>query len=176
MKVDLDQYREPANAPETMAARREALLDQLGWLADEAEALAPLLGTLPAWALEQTPLPGERSVNATLAHLAALDRTVHPGWLDQLLAEDEPTWTDEALDGSPEGAVETLLDELRAARAAFIARVEAVPEADWTRTGTLNGEPAVLYDLLLRIVRRDADALRTLAYRLNEAKWSDSAS
>jgi hypothetical protein len=33
-----------------------------------------------------------------------------------------------------------------------------------------------LYDLVLRIVRRDADELRTLAYRLHEARLGNPGS
>ena len=179
MKVDLDQYRTPANAPETLAARREALLHQLGWLADEAGALGPLLEGLPAWALEQTALPEERSVKETLARLTALDRAVYPRWIERILAEEQPTLAsaEAAVDSDVNTqAVGALLEALQATRAHLLAAIETVPEANWSRTALLDGETVTLYDLVLRIVRHDAEELRTLAYRLYEAKLTDSAS
>ncbi|NNF57036.1 MAG: hypothetical protein HKN04_02235 [Rhodothermaceae bacterium] len=179
MKVDLDQYTTPANAPGTLKARREALLHQLGWLADEAEALGPLLDGLPAWALEQTALPEERSVKETLARLTTLDRAVYPRWIEQVVAEEQPTLA--PAEAAPDSDVNTqdvggLLQGLRSARSAFIAVIETVPGADWSRTAQLDGKTVTLYDLALRVVRHDAEELRTLAYRLYEAKLADSAS
>ena len=180
MKVDLDQYRTPANAPETLEARREALLHQLGWLADEARALGPLLDGLPAWALEQTALPEERSVKATLARLAALDQSVYPRWIEQIVAEEQPTLSpaEVAVDSDDVNAqpVHDLLESLQAARARLLAAIETVPEADWSRTAVLGDETITLYDLILHIVRHDAEELRTLAYRLYEAKLTDAPS
>lgn len=164
--VDLDRYA--AADPAGQGERRAALVDQLGWLADEADALGPLLADLPEWALAQTALPGERSVKAALARLAVLDRTVYPGWLDAPdgadLTRDEPD-----VSGAADHPLAELLAELKAARAALVDRVEAIPEADWDRTAVLNGAPATRDDVLLAIVRHDADELRALAYRLHEA-------
>ena len=173
MNVDLDQYRQPANAPETLTARRAALLHQLGWLADEAASLTSLLDELPAWALEQTALPEERSVKETLATLATLDRRVYPRWIERVVAEDEPVLAPEETARAVEAnerPVEVLLQEVREARAGLVALLEKVPEVEWSRTAILEDATPTLYDLVLRIVRRDADDLRTLAYRLYEAK------
>ncbi|HLA63901.1 MAG TPA: DinB family protein [Rhodothermales bacterium] len=163
--VDLDRYATDAGG---QAERRAALVDQLNWLADEAAALGPLLAGLPEWALAQTALPGERSVKAALARLAVLDRTVYPGWLDAPegaeLSRDEPD-----VAGAEDHPLADLLAELQSARAALVARVEALPVADWDRPAVLDGAPATRYDVLLAIVRHDADELRALAYRLHEA-------
>ena len=173
MSVDLDRYAEPPRDAATLAARREALLDQLGWLEDEAAALAPLLGALPAWATDQAPLPSDLSAKEIFAGLAALDRDVYPGWIARLQAEDAPeVETPDPLpgtDGANERALDALLGDLRAARAAFRATVEAVPAAAWARPVVADGERTDLYGLLLAVVRRDADHLKTLAYRLHEA-------
>lgn len=172
MEVNLDEHAGPATDPAVLRARREALVDQLGWLADEAEALGPLLAELPAWALEGAPLPGEHSVNETLAHLAALDRMVYPRWLDRLATGEQPA-LDEAEPPAETGAetrpLDGLLADLRAARTNLIRAFEAAPEALWDRPATLHGQLVTLYDLALRIVRHDADLLRALAYRLHEA-------
>ena len=45
----------------------------------------------------------------------------------------------------------------------------AVPAEAWSRAATLDGEATDLYGLALSIVQRDADHLKTLAYRLHQA-------
>lgn len=169
--VDLDRYREPAQDPGALAERRAALLDQLGWLADEAAALAPALATLPVWALESAPLPGERSVKETLAHLARRDHEAYPRWIERIEEAERPVLrpADTASEEANERLLDALVEDLRRGRAALVARVAALPEAMWAREAMLEGETVTLYDLLLRIVRQDADALRALAYRLHEA-------
>jgi hypothetical protein len=175
MDVDLDRYGEPARDPGALAARRAVLLDQLGWLADEAASLAPMLARLPAWALEGAPLPGERSVKEALAHLARLDSEVYAPWIERLEREERPALapvasvTEGEGDANAEG-LGALVERLRRARAALVARATAAPEAAWAREATLEGEAVTLYDLLLCVVRHDADRLRALAYRLYEAQ------
>ena len=168
----LDRYSEPRRDAATLAARREALLDQLGWLEDEAAALAPLLKTLPAWAVEQAPMPDDLTAKETFAALAALDRDVYPVWIERLQAEDTPALASPALT-APEGAndrdLDGLLDALRQSRAALREALAAVPPEAWARRATLDGDATDLYGLVLAVVRRDADHLKELAYRLHEA-------
>ena len=180
MNVDLDRYDDPPSDPATQAARREALLDQLGWLADEAAALRPALATLPTWAVEEAPLQGQLTAKETLAALARRDREVYPRRIARLVAEDVPA-LDPAEDVADASANDRSLDDLLAevgeARAAFIEAVGSVPADDWARTATLDAgegaETITLYELVLRIVRHDADRLRDLAYRLHEADLSE---
>lgn len=171
--VDLDRYVGPERDPARLAERREALLDQLGWLTDEAEALGPLLAGLPAWALTAAPMPGDRSVKEALARLAALDRGPRRRWLDRLAAEDEPALDSAEPAADPEGAgeraVEDLLADLRAARQSLLDVLAALPADVWGRPATLDGAAVTLYDLTLGIARHDADELRALAYRLHES-------
>lgn len=173
MSVDLDQYSEPRRNAATLAARREALLDQLGWLEDEAAALAPLLAALPAWAVEQAPLPTDLSAKETFAALTALDREVYPAWIARLQAEDAPALaTPDPLpgtDGANDRSLDDLLGDLRQAREALRHTVEAVPAEAWSRRGVLDGRETDLYGLTLAIVQRDAEYLKELAYRLHEA-------
>lgn len=173
MSVDLDRHAEPPRDAATLAARREALLDQLGWLEDEAAALAPLLGALPAWATDQAPLPEDLSAKEIFAGLTALDRDVYPGWVSRLQAEDAPEVAmPDPLPGTGEANgrhLEALLGDLRDARAAFREALGAVPAAAWSRPIVADGVRTDLYGLTLAIVRRDADYLKTLAYRLHEA-------
>jgi len=169
----LDRYAEPPRDAATLAARREALLDQLGWLEDEAAALAPLLAGLPAWAVEQTPLPTDLSAKETFAALAALDREVYPDWIARLQTEDAPTVETPSplpgTEGANETALDALLDALRQSRAALRETLEVVPAEAWSRRVTLDGTETDLYGLALAIVQRDADHLKELAYRLHEA-------
>lgn len=175
--VDLDRYREPSREPAVLEARRLALVDQLGWLVDEATALGPLLATLPAWAVDQSPVPEERTVKETLQALAALDRDVYPAWLDQAEASGEapeaPAFTAPDLsalgDGANDRDLDALLQEVKDAREPLAARVAQITPEAWDRPLVLDGETTDLYGLALAIVQRDADELKTLAYRLHSA-------
>lgn len=172
----LDQYKDAPRSPEIRTARREALLDQLGWLADEARALAPMLESLPDWALDQAPLPNERTAKETLSELAELDRTVYSSWISTFVSEDRPELEkpsvsrDESANTRP---ITDLLVEVAEARFAFEKVVRNVPEEEWSREAVLDGEEVDLFDIVLHIVRHDADRLRDLAYRLHEAKLTD---
>lgn len=179
--VDLDRYREPSRSPEVLAARRGALAEQMEWLADEAAALGPLLAALPTWAVEQAPLPEERSVRQSLAALAALDRSTHPAWLDAVeaagrdgepprLAMPDLSAVEAGAVGEPaDGDLGPLLAEVRAAREALVARVRGLAPDVWERPVLLDGRATDLYGVLLALVRRDADELKALAYRLHGA-------
>ena len=184
--VDLDRYREPSREPAVLEARRGALVEQMGWLQHEAEALGPLLGALPAWAVDQAPLATERSVKETLQALARLDRETYPAWLDAVTAPEAsgeggehaapPAFTTPDLSALGEGAngldLDALLARVAEARAPLAARVAAIPPEAWDRPLSLDGETMDLYGLVLRIVQRDADELKTLAYRLHGADLS----
>ncbi|PAP76043.1 hypothetical protein [Rubrivirga marina] len=168
----LDKYSEPRRDAATLAARREALIDQLGWLEDEAAALAPLLDALPAWAVEQAPMPTDLSAKQTFAALAALDRDVYPDWIARLQAEDAPDLESpplEAEENANDRDLGDLLSDLRAAREALRGTVEAVPAEAWARRATLDGDATDLYGIALAIVQRDAEHLKELAYRLHDA-------
>ena len=180
MPVDLDDYAETIRDPDTLAKRRAALLHQLGWLADEAAALGPLLAGLPAWAVEQAPLPSDLTAKQTFAALAALDRDVYPAWLDALDAEGAPPTLarPDPLPGldAADAPLDALLDAIGEARAALVERVAALDADAWDRPAVLMGLAADgdavatdLYGVVLDIVRYDADRLKELAYRLHEA-------
>ncbi len=129
--------------------RRDALLDQLRYLLDEAEALGPLLARLPQDVLTAA-LPGERSPLAAFSHLATLDREVYAPQVAGAEPSPEPAST-------AEDDLATALAGLRAARTDLVAAFEA---ADWS--------PA-LHDLALSVIHRDAEELKRLAYRLHES-------
>ncbi|MEM1056588.1 MAG: hypothetical protein AAGI52_13780 [Bacteroidota bacterium] len=173
--VDLDRYREPSREPAVLEARRHALVEQMRWLIDEAEALGPLLAGIPQWAVDQAPTEDDLSIKETLAALAALDRTVYPGWLRAVTeAEEEPpAFETPDLGTLAEGAnardLDDLLNAVRAGRQPIADHVAQIPAETWGRPLMLDGEEIDLYGLVLAIVRRDADELKTLAYRLHGA-------
>ncbi len=176
---DLDRYARPDDDPRRLAERRDALRDQLAWLADEAAALGPLLEDLPDWAISQTAMPGERSVKEALAYIAALDRGPRLSWLRAIvemqapaLMSSEPSLEADSIAAKP---LAVLLQEVGAARGALLERLATVPAEAWGADATLDGEPATLYDIALSIARHDADELRALAYRLHEARLSTRA-
>ncbi len=164
--IDLDAYARPAADPATLAARREALLDQMGWIEDEATALGPLLGALPPWAVEKAPLPTDLSVRDTLAALARLDRELAV-WFD----DGAPADLTLALADAPatDATLDALLEDVAAARRDLRALASALDPAAWSRTVTVNGDATDVYGAVLRIVQHDADRLKEIAYRLHEA-------
>ncbi len=170
--ADLDRYAEPTRDAATLASRRQALIDQLGWLEDEAAALAPLLAGLPAWATDRAPMPGDLTAKETFAQLAAWDRDVTPGWLDRAVTTDTPHLDEpapEADAGANDRSLDDLLADVQSARAQLRRRVEAIAPEAWTRRVVLDGTETDLYGVLLAVVQRDAEHLKTLAYRLHQA-------
>ena len=171
--VDLDAYMKPRADAATLAARREALLDQMGWLEDEATALGPLLGALPPWAVEQAPLPTDLSVKDTLAALAILDRDVYAVWFDaaETLAEVPAFAIPSPLPAPPptDATLDALLADVATARRDLRARAAAVTPEAWSRPLTLDGTATDLYGATLRLVQHDGDRLKEIAYRLHEA-------
>jgi hypothetical protein len=178
-RPNLDDYAEPRRSEADWSARRGVLTDQLGWLIDEADALGPLLKPLPEEVLVTAPLPGERSVVATLALIAGLDREVRTPQIaafaqgDSNLAfspADEAALLADDVDRRP---LDEVLAEVKAERRALLDTLGTVEHDAWHREATWGGETLTLFDLALHIARRDADELRTLAYRLHEARLSD---
>ncbi|MEP0545695.1 MAG: DinB family protein [Rhodothermales bacterium] len=157
------------------ADRRTALLDQLGYLVAEVEVLAPLLARLPADYLAAS-LPGERSVLATLAHLAALDREVYTDRLRRIVSEDEPAFDAADPDGVVRGDLAAALADVRIAREALLDAFERVPAAEWSRAATFpDGERRDVAGFALAIAHHDAAELRRLAYRMHESHITERA-
>ena len=166
----LDAYASPLADD---ADRRAALVDQLGWLEHEAAVLAPLLDALPAWAVRQAPMPTDLSAAETFAAFAAYDRAVASAWLDAAVAGDgRDLATPDPLPlpaGAADAPLADLLADVQAARADLRARLGSLPAEAWDAPFSVDGVPTTLAAALLGLCRRDADALRALAYRLHEA-------
>jgi hypothetical protein len=158
------------------AERRDALLDQLRHLVAEVDAVESVLERLPADVLTAS-LPGERSVLATLAHLAALDREVYLPRLRRIVAEDEPVFEEPQ---DPPGAERDVLDaalaDVRTARTMLVNAFEHLPAEAWSRTAIFpDGERRDVYGFVFAVVQHDAAELRRLAYRMHESRLTDRA-
>lgn len=160
---------------------REALLDQLSLLCDEAEALAPLLARVPEPLLTERVLD-ERSILEAFAHLEALDRTVYPDRLARAVAGESPRLPDpEATDGTPHETAADALVALRDARSALLDAFAALPPEAWSAEAlftdheTGDALPGTVADFALAIAQHDAAVLRMIAYRLHEAHLTDRA-
>jgi hypothetical protein len=94
----------------------------------------------------------------------------------RVLAENEPTLEAPAVDERlrNEHKLADLLAEVRAAREALVELLANAPADGWERTGILpDGERRAVHELARDIVQRDAEQLRTLAYRLHESHLTD---
>lgn len=158
------------------AERRAALLDQLRYLMAEVDAVAPVLERLPADVLTAS-LPDERSVLATFAHLAALDREVYLPRLRRMVAEDEPTFEEpQDPDGGERDVLDAALADVRTARMMLVNAFEHLPAEEWTRTAVFpDGERRDVYGFVFAIVHHDAAELRRVAYRMHESRLTDRA-
>ena len=86
-----------------------------------------------------TPSPGEWSPHQVVGHLVSVEPLVWQARLDGLAASpDEPawSWTEPGVSDAPEAAtLEGALGLFAVLRAATVARVSALDEAGWARTG-----------------------------------------
>lgn len=142
------------------ATRREALLDQLRYLLDEATMLRHVIGRIPEAMQEARVLESSLSLKETLALLAALDARVRLPHLERLRtdADAAPEPPDEAalVAGAHALATETLLDVLAENRGRLVAAAEDLRPEEWTHA------EAYLY----AVTQEDADRLRTLTQQL----------
>ncbi|MEM1043391.1 MAG: hypothetical protein AAGI91_12275 [Bacteroidota bacterium] len=156
----------------TSAERRDAIVEQLGYLVDEVDALGPLLSGLPP-DVPTMHLPGERSLLGTLAYLAALDRRDLLR-LNRMVEEHEPAFEESVLGEVLSADVDAVIRDVRAARGALAAAFAALPPEAWARTAAFpDGTQRDVTGLALTVTQRDADALRRVAHRLHESNLRD---
>ena len=156
---------------------RAALLDQLAYLIEEAEAMRSVVGAVPEAVQTGRALPDDRTMRETYGLLAALDRTVHAPRV-RTLAEANPGAAPPAFDhADPDAlvaahawndvAMDALLDDVQAARRALLDALRAVD--DWARTLTVGGEPLDVFTYAHRVAEADFRLLRSLSLRLHDA-------
>lgn len=160
-------------------ALRTALIDQMGHLVDEIEALETVVGGMPDEILEGRPAPDVLTMKELYGALATLDAEVRRPRIDRIVNTDTPTLSPVDVDetvrnaGWNERKFETILDRVKTARRRLVDRLEALPVDVWRRTATLDGETRTLFEFVHRIIQEDVDRLRALGYRLHGAHLSD---
>ena len=159
---------------------RQAILDQLAYLLDEIDALEPIIGRIPD-ALQTVRPFGQRSLREIYGLLATYDRQVYLPRFHRMVAEEEPTFVEADEDALLEAAnwnevpLKDILDPIREARRALLSFLEALPEADWSRTAYLGEHRLDVYRLAHHITQHDADLLRTVGQRLHESHLTTRA-
>jgi hypothetical protein len=154
---------------------RAALLDQLAYLIEEAEATRSVVGAVPEAVQTGRALPDDRTMRETYGLLAALDRQVHAPRMRTLAAA---TGAPPAFDHADpdalvaahawnEVAMDALLDDVQAARRTLLDALRAVD--DWSRTLTVGSEPLDVFTYAHRVAEADFRLLRTLSLRLHDA-------
>ena len=113
------------------------------------------------------PAPGEWSATEVVRHLIAVEQEVWLPRLAKLEAEEHPRWEwaePGPWPGEPGATLDELLDRYRGLRAATLARLTALGEAGWARTGTHQtfGELDVA-GLMAKAIDHDEEHLAGLA-------------
>lgn len=158
---------------------REALLDQLAYLMQEIEALRTVVGDLPDEIRTGRPAPDTLTMKELYGAIATLDSEVRSPRVATIVETDEPAFTsvepaDEVRDaGWNEREMDTILNQVTAARQDLVHQLKALPLEAWHRSATLDGTTLTLFDLVHRISQSDANRLRDLGYRLHGAHLSD---
>jgi hypothetical protein len=115
------------------------MIDQRRDLRDRLAATPEALATAARAASPEPSAPGEWTPSDVVRHLIAVEQLVWHARLMDLAATDHPTWPWTEPDrwaGDPGAPLETLLDTYAAVRATTVARLDALDEAGWARTGT----------------------------------------
>jgi hypothetical protein len=175
-----------AETEEERKQLREGLLEQLEHLVREVDMLEGAVGRVPEKLLAEAPPGEERSIKELFGLTARLDEAVHPKRVERIVAAEDPPprlapadpeallaatdWTDQSI-----GEV---LERVRVARQGFIGTLEAVPPADWLRTGlfpdpeTDDGdalEERDLYWMAHALCQQDRTRLKAMTHRLYES-------
>lgn len=175
-----------AETEENRKQLREGLLDQLGHLVREVDMLEGAIGRVPEKLLSEAPPGEERSIKETFGLIARLDEAVHPERIERIVAagDDAPprfssTYPEALLadDDWNAQSITEVLERVRAAREGLIGALEAVPPADWLRTGLFPDDETDedvpkeqdLYWMAHALCQRDRARLETMTRRLYES-------
>ena len=150
----------PEPARSDAALLRTALLDQLGHLVDEMEAMKPFAGRLS--------LEARQSVKELYGSLAQWDKEVILPFARRMMGEDSPSCAAAAPDPVAwnDKDFESILCSVQEARRALLAFCQGLSPEAWTRTGEFNGSPCDVYGLLHQLTQRNTDVLRRIAQDL----------
>lgn len=151
-----------------------AVLDQLEYVVVEAEALLPLLTTLPIEIL-RTRLFDEDSFLERFARLAERDRTYHRPLMSAIAENQQPVISPYEPSADPPQAsdVKDVLRFVAATRKELVDQLRSLPESAWNHVGFREEKPVSLTAVAYEIARSDADLLRKLTERLRDARLSD---
>ena len=166
---------------EDPAELRTALLDQLRYLIDEVEVLKPIVDRVPETVREGRPTADALSMKEIYGVIARMDERVHRPRIEQITDDADANPTFEAVDEGAlvedddwnEMAIRDILDRVQSARRALVALLDALSDADWSKTGQIDGDERSVYEIAHQITQDDTQRLRTLGYRLHEANLTD---
>jgi hypothetical protein len=159
---------------------REVLIGQVAYLVDELHAQEAILSFVPErlWSLGSP--SGEHSLLELYGLLVALGERSYPGLLEAW-SEDGPGAADsvdeyDLRDAEPwnESTPRALVARAVRARAAVVARLEAMGEDRWAAAKMIDGRPSTLGDVAFRITQNDAAILRRIGELLHEANLGGS--
>ena len=155
----------------------QAMLDQLALLIDEAEALGPLLGSLPTEIVVGRPFDGALSIVELLDDLVRRDRVERSERLRAFLEEGQGSSsgaeaaTDSARDASD---VQGVLTDLASARRQLIAIAGRVLEQGGPAAAVTHEGETTPIEYLRQIAQHDAEILSQVAERIYESRPTGS--
>lgn len=180
--VLVQRHRQPPSvmraSPEALRTRetREAVLEQIAHLGEEAGALQQHVGLIPEDVLTGRPLPGDPSFKEIYGLLALFDERVYLPVAARLAEADEARVetpdAGELLTGGGWNDLEmqAIIQRVRSARSRLVRALSDVPFDAWQRTVAIDGKRTDVFGLAYAIVRRDAELLRAAARRLHESR------
>lgn len=138
----------PRGAPRIGRSGRPGLTKAIRGVTPTQQRLRDALASTPARAAaaatargrdpETAPEPGEWSAREVVLHLAAVEEEVWQARLDALATESFPRWpwVEPGLWSGPgDGTFDGAFEAYAVRRAATLARLDALDEAGWRRTG-----------------------------------------
>ncbi len=156
---------------------REAILDQLLLLKDEAAALGPLLASLPDEIVSGRPFEGTESIVEMLAGIESMDRIERRRALEAFLSIDAagPEIRLPHEDGAAGAeSVTELLERLATGRTELVDLARRVLDEAGSRRMRVGYEELTAQELMGRFIQDDATVFRQIAERVYESKPAPS--